>query len=63
MGHAITGDDLKAWRTQQGLTQPQLAALLGVNEHTVREWERGRQKPPVFLALALERLEQQRPSV
>jgi transcriptional regulator with XRE-family HTH domain len=52
--------DLKAWREQHGLTQSQLARLLGVESVTISRWERGAVKrgaPGELLDLALEALD------
>jgi transcriptional regulator with XRE-family HTH domain len=51
----MTGKRFKQVRTQLGLTQAQLAELLGVWANTVAVWERG-EKPipgPVELAMKL----------
>ncbi len=37
----MTGSETRAIRDQLGLTQPQLAQLLGVHPLTVSKWERG----------------------
>lgn len=52
----MTPADLKAWRAEQGLTQPALAALLGIHEVTLSRWERGERDIPPYLHLALEAL-------
>lgn len=54
--------DLKAWREARGLTQAQLAALLGVQVFTISNWETGRTKrqaPGRLLQLALRELERE----
>lgn len=38
-------DDLRAWRTSMGLSQPELADRLGVSKYTVNRWE-CRRRPP-----------------
>ena len=51
---------MKAWREQHGLTQAQLARLLGVDQMTISRWERGASKraaPGRLLELALKRLD------
>ena len=51
---------LKEWREAHGLTQSQLARLLGVESVTISRWERGAAKrgaPGELLELALEGLE------
>ena len=45
---------LKAWRTQYGFSQQQLADALNVDIMTVSRWERGVRGIPPFLHLALE---------
>lgn len=52
----MTPDQLKAWRAQAGLSQPGLAALLGVDPMTISRWERSQREIPPFLHLALEAL-------
>lgn len=52
----MTGKDLKKWRQERGLTQQQLAQLLGVIRVTVARWETGSRGIPRFLPLALEAL-------
>ena len=37
----MTADQLKTLRTTLGLTQPQLAARIGVQPNTVYRWEAG----------------------
>ena len=51
---------LKDWREAHGLTQSQLARLLGVESVTISRWERGAAKrgaPGEILELALEALD------
>ncbi len=43
----------KKWRKDKGLTQPQVAALLGVNLTTVKRWETGARTPDNFIGLAM----------
>jgi DNA-binding transcriptional regulator YiaG len=50
---------LRNWRKQWGLTQGQLARLLGVRLITVARWEWGTRRIPPFLYLALKALEYQ----
>lgn len=52
----MTPAELKAWRTTQSLTQPALAALLGIHEMTLSRWENGDRLIPPYLHLALESL-------
>ena len=50
------GGELRAWRARRGLTQSQLARLLGVEVFTVSRWERDATKrlaPGLLLELAL----------
>ena len=56
----LGGMDLKAWREAHGLTQSQLARLLGVESVTISRWERGavrRGAPGELLELALAELD------
>jgi DNA-binding transcriptional regulator YiaG len=52
----LTPDDVVAARRQLGLTQVELARVLGVALTTLQRWELGLTKPPPYLRLALERL-------
>jgi len=47
-------EHIKKWRVEQGLFQVDLAKMLGVNEMTIVNWEKGRTKP---IKQYLERLE------
>jgi repressor LexA len=53
----MTSEDLKHWRRRWGLTQVELAKLLGTYQVTVARWETGMRKIPFLLPLALEALE------
>jgi DNA-binding transcriptional regulator YiaG len=46
----MTGKTLKTLRTQYGLTQPALAALIGVHWNTVARWEQGARAMPDSMA-------------
>lgn len=37
----VTASELKELRTSAGLSQPALAALVGVSPNTIARWERG----------------------
>jgi DNA-binding transcriptional regulator YiaG len=52
----VTADDVVAARRQLGLTQVELARVLGVALTTLQRWELGLTRPPPYLRLALERL-------
>jgi len=55
----------KQWRAQReraGLTQEQLAAIMGVSVRTLQEWEQGRREP-TGPAKALLTIAQRRPDV
>ncbi len=39
------GERIKKWRLEQGLFQRDLAKLVGVDEMTIVNWEKGRIKP------------------
>jgi DNA-binding XRE family transcriptional regulator len=43
------GDHVRLRRLEMGLTQPQLAALLGVDKMTINNWETVRQTPSLRL--------------
>lgn len=46
-------EDLIAWRKARGLTQEQLADLLGITKSGICKWEVGDRKIPPFLPIAL----------
>jgi transcriptional regulator with XRE-family HTH domain len=46
---------LLRWRTGLKLTQMQMAGRLGVSQSALCEWERGKAKPSLSMALRLER--------
>ena len=48
--------EIRDWRVRHGLTQEQLAELLGVQRYSVQRWEWDQRTPPYMLTLALERL-------
>jgi transcriptional regulator with XRE-family HTH domain len=48
---------LRAWRKQAGLTQKEMAQLLGVHHMALSFWEQGKRRLPGLLPLALEALE------
>jgi len=57
-GYDMEGNEMKKWRDEHGLTQRNLADLLGVDPITISRWERTEQKPPGYLLdLSLEALE------
>ena len=41
------GKKIKAMRIKRGLTQKQLAELLGVKQQNISDWERGERSPSV----------------
>lgn len=43
------GSKIRALRTAKGMTQPQLAALLGVTKNSVTNWEAGTSRPELSL--------------
>lgn len=53
----MTGEDLKNWRKRWGITQKELAWLLGTYQETISRWEREKRGIPSHLSLALEALE------
>jgi transcriptional regulator with XRE-family HTH domain len=48
---------LRAWRKRAGLTQKEMAQLLGVHHMALSFWELGKRRLPALLPLALEALE------
>ena len=53
-------EELTAWRKERGLTQIELAAMLGVTNVCVSRWESGARNIPAFLHLALDCLKVKR---
>lgn len=47
---------LAAARTNAGLTQREVAKLLGVTQQTIFNWEQGKQEPKVKQAIELSKL-------
>lgn len=43
------GDRIRMYRQQKGITQPQLAQMLGLTKNTVSNWEAGRGRPDINL--------------
>jgi DNA-binding XRE family transcriptional regulator len=39
------GERIRKWRLEQGLFQRDLAKIIGVDEMTIVNWEKGRTKP------------------
>jgi DNA-binding XRE family transcriptional regulator len=54
---AMNGDELKLWRKRWGITQVDLAKMLGTYQVTIARWETGARKISFLLPLALEALE------
>jgi DNA-binding XRE family transcriptional regulator len=50
-------NELKLWRKKWGITQVDLAKMLGTHQVTIARWETGARKIPFLLPLALEALE------
>lgn len=53
----MTAKELKLWRKEWGITQVELARMLGTYQVTVARWETGARKIPFLLPLAIEALE------
>ena len=53
----MTPTEIKAWREERGLSQREMADVLGVRQATVSRWESGERTPPPYLRLALEMLD------
>lgn len=50
------GDQLREWREAARLSQPAVAARLGVKQQTVSDWERDRSRPHYTKAKVLDEL-------
>lgn len=55
----MSGPDLKQWREQRGLTQAQLADLIGVHRVTLARWEVGMRVPHPMLDHVLATIDRQ----
>ena len=47
---------IKKFRLSKGLTQQDLAVLLGVRQNSVSLWERGFREPPIDKLIALSKI-------
>ena len=56
MDNQAIGNFIKALRTEQGLTQKQLAEKINVTDKAVSRWETGKGAPDVTLLLPLSQL-------
>jgi transcriptional regulator with XRE-family HTH domain len=52
--------DLKAWRDRHGMSQIELAKLLGMHVVTIARWETDARAIPALLPLALRTIERER---
>jgi DNA-binding transcriptional regulator YiaG len=52
----MTGAEIRAWRLENGYTQPVLAERLHTAANTVARWEQDRMVPPEGLPLMLKAL-------
>jgi DNA-binding transcriptional regulator YiaG len=52
----MTPDEVREFRARYGLSQPELARLLGLADRTIRAWERGEWPVPQVAALAMREL-------
>ena len=50
MTDIVISSNLKAYRTEQGYTQEQLADRLGVTRQTINAIEQGKYQPTLYLA-------------
>ena len=57
MSNIVTGRQLRASRTLAGLTQKQLAQLVGVHERAARYWELKDDKAPTSTLSTLDKIE------
>ena len=55
----MTPEELREWRKARGLTQQQLAELLGVTRKAISNWECKERKIPPYLSFLLESLEKE----
>jgi len=56
----VEKEELKRRRTALGITQAELATVLGVKPNTVARWESGVLAVPAYLPLALETVERKK---
>jgi transcriptional regulator with XRE-family HTH domain len=47
------GDRLAAWRKAKGLSQEQVALMVGVTQNTISDWENERKQPQISSAIRL----------
>ena len=58
----MTATELRAWRSEHGVTQVELAQLLEVHSMTVSHWERGRYPIPRWVPRVLSTIERPVPA-
>ena len=56
--YQLTPEELRNWRLKHGLTQQQLAELLGVRHSTISRWETGKHPIPKYMGLLLQCIEE-----
>lgn len=49
----MIGNKIKELRKKQGLTQGEVADLIGTHTHSVCNWEKGYQEPTLFYCICL----------
>jgi putative transcriptional regulator len=62
LGQFESGEDISALRRFVGLTQTRFAQAMGINVHTLRNWEQGRRHPD-GPAIALLRIAARHPRI
>jgi DNA-binding transcriptional regulator YiaG len=55
----LTPVAIRQWRAHMGWTQVKMAALLGITQATLAQWEAGARFPPFYLGYALNWLQHQ----
>jgi putative transcriptional regulator len=52
----MTGDQIKQWREQRGISRMELSRLTGVSYHSIQRWELGKGNPSPMALIQLRQI-------
>jgi DNA-binding transcriptional regulator YiaG len=52
----MTGDQIKQWREQRGISRMELSRLTGVSYHSIQRWELGKGLPSAMALIQLRQI-------